>query len=258
MKACWAQSLGNCSDKITKEHLVSATFFPGNSVSVIGFEWCKTNFKSIGLASLVQHSLCKHHNNALTDLDSTAGTAIRKLVSAVRLSTGRDALLVAKGERSRAFIPITFNVHEPLFLERWFLKTCLNLLVARGGSTTWRQTGNAVHTIPEHLVRMAFGEDSITRPFGLYAAVTVGERVAFHHGLVFKPLMYVGRQLVAGLFEFGGLRFVLHLEDQPLPDPLVFGTTDERWRTSDLLYHVKEIKWNVQASYSHTLKFHWT
>jgi hypothetical protein len=74
MEECWANCLRNCSNKITREHLVSQSLFVVNRVVVQGFPWCKDAPKEVSLASLTAKILCSKHNNDLSHID----TAIRQ------------------------------------------------------------------------------------------------------------------------------------------------------------------------------------
>src|SRR5688572_31620559 len=82
MQSCWATHLGDCSRKITREHLVSKSLFLNEAIEVYGFPWLNGKKRVIGLSSLVSKNLCKKHNNDLSDVD-TAGVqafdAFRKM-----------------------------------------------------------------------------------------------------------------------------------------------------------------------------------
>src|SRR5690349_11968009 len=95
MKECWARALGDCSDDVTKEHLVSAGLWEGSSVDVIGFAWCHDTPKTVGINSVVSKILCRKHNNDLSPLDASAKQAFHALKACVALGTKRS------GERPR-------------------------------------------------------------------------------------------------------------------------------------------------------------
>ncbi len=252
MKSCWAKNLGKCSNEMSKEHLLSAALWRSSSISVQGFSWCKESPREVGLNSIATHILCKVHNNALSPLDTSAAMAFDSLREATRLANGRDKLA------PRGWVPVTYNIREPHLLERWFLKTCINLAVAQPSQHRWRQTGQPLNVVPQRLVQMAFGEESIVRPFGLYAAASVGDHVHLQDGVVFTPLLYGGPDMIAALFEFRGIRFVLHLEEHELPETLALPRShDERWMSSQLLYRLRVVEWKSHGVPSHAVKFHW-
>lgn len=77
MKTCWAQCLGNCSGKISREHPISPSVFGGDEIVVQGFPWCRDRPKKISVANLTEKVLCQKHNSDLSDIDK-AGSDARK------------------------------------------------------------------------------------------------------------------------------------------------------------------------------------
>ena len=64
MIRCSASALDECSQDQSREHLISASIFPGaKAVSVSGFPWCKNEIQTIGLANLTSKILCTKHNS---------------------------------------------------------------------------------------------------------------------------------------------------------------------------------------------------
>jgi hypothetical protein len=250
MTDCWARTLGDCSEQSSKEHLVSAALWDGSSVDVIGFNWCRDAPKTVGINSIVSKILCKKHNNELSPLDAAAKQTFQALRESVALSVSRSA------ERERKWKVRRFEVEAPWLLERWFLKTAINLCAAKGGELRWRETSSIVSEPPAALVRMAFGREQICRPRGLYVAANVGETIEFRDIVSFAPLSYDGPNLVAGLFEFRGLRFVFHFESLDLP-PVLSVPTRSIWSSSTLIYHLKRMNGKVGKHLSHYLEFMW-
>lgn len=41
MSECWANSLGNCSGKMSREHLITKGTFIDDEILVHGFDWCR-------------------------------------------------------------------------------------------------------------------------------------------------------------------------------------------------------------------------
>lgn len=120
MKKCWAESLGNCSKKISKEHMVSASLLLP-MVTVQGFPWCLEEEKTVSKSSLVKHILCEKHNNFLSVYDSEA----KKLLTAFN-----NFNFISKNEhilkRGRLSFPVIQKIDGYKF-ERWMLKTLINL-----------------------------------------------------------------------------------------------------------------------------------
>src|SRR5207245_4901734 len=89
---CWANQLGGCSQKITREHVVSRGLFDSEQIMVQGFKWCLNEPKKIGLSNLVAKILCKRHNNDLSDLDAAALRAFDIFRESIRLNQIRGKM----------------------------------------------------------------------------------------------------------------------------------------------------------------------
>jgi hypothetical protein len=166
MRVCWARCLGNCSPKMSGEHRVSKALFDGRAIEVHGFSWCKNAPVRISVATATAKILCKTHNSALSDLDTTAGHAFRSLGEMFRLS------LVRSKDRSRRWSTKHYSVDGPK-LERWFLKTLVNLsLVHEYHAHRIGRDSNEPGTPSERLVKIAFGLSGFDGAAGLYAART--------------------------------------------------------------------------------------
>jgi len=74
----------------------------------------------------------------------------------------------------------------------------------------------------------------------------------------FAPLLTDGNRIVAGMFTFRGVRFVLNLYPTILPRDLPLpGAGEVRWRSASLLYHVKRINVRVAERLSHYVQVLW-
>ena len=114
MDRCWASVLGQCSSKMSNEHLVSKSLFDGGVVKVQGFPWCRDSPKTIGLASLTAKVLCKAHNETISDVD-TAGASAFKAFRAMTLTRNQR-----KKMQRGSWTVKKYGIDGPL-LERWFL-----------------------------------------------------------------------------------------------------------------------------------------
>src|SRR6266436_2016434 len=121
MKDCWAACLGNCSDKISREHIISANLFLSDKIMVQGLSFCRDEPKEIGQAALTRKILCTKHNSDLSEIDAAAGDSINALRKATQLSNLR---VERKIKHPRI---IRFQIDGPT-LERWFLKTFINIV----------------------------------------------------------------------------------------------------------------------------------
>lgn len=233
MPDCWAASLGNCDQKISREHLVSQCLFDNDQIVVQGFRWCPTP-KAISLSGLVSKILCKKHNSDLSDLDSAALHAFNVFREGIRLNKAREKI-----KRPSVWHVKAFCIDGPR-LERWFLKTLINVSY-RGDIPIG--TGNHPPGTPSStLVEIAFGQRQFDNGGGLYVAGKSGEQVD-SMDRVNCTTMTDGRKLVAGRFNFRGYRFLLNLLSER------FKTLDD----SDLLYRDVTINCQVQGRISHRI-----
>jgi len=196
---CWAESLGGCDRKIRGEHLVSKCLFDDDAITVQGFPWCLKKPKTIGLSSLVRNILCKSHNSELSSLDSVALDAFNAFRESVRLSN------VRRGIKADYLTVKRFPIDGAL-LERWFLKTLINL--STGGQ--WIVGDGGIGAPSDGLVQTAFGSKPFKHGAGLYIAAQSGEQVDSMDRFALTPRT-LDTTLVAGSFNFRGYRFYLNL-----------------------------------------------
>lgn len=165
MDACWARSLGQCSGKISGEHVISKSLFWSKKLQVQGYPWCPEP-KTVGLASMVIKNLCTRHNSALSPLDSEA----KRLLDAV-LDLNRQVTACTSGERR----PRRVVELDAARLERWMLKTSFNFLIQIGSN----RDGLFERAEPDPaLVAVAFGTAEFCEPFGLYWKVNTNTPIA--------------------------------------------------------------------------------
>jgi hypothetical protein len=180
--------------------------------------------------------LCRKHNSDLSGLDATALDTFNAFRESVRLNNVRTGL------RTKSWTIKRFII-DGGHLERWFLKTLINLSV---GSEWILGPGHHVEGVPpEHLVNIAFGQSAFDRGAGLYLAGLKGEQIDSMDGMNITPRTY-GSNLVGGAFTFRGYRFYLNL----LPERL---TLDGH---SHLLYRDSKMIFQVPNSAGRRLKSH--
>jgi len=122
---CWAECLGGCSDKMSREHLVSESLFPEGKVRVEGFPWCREAPKEIGIAGLTAKILCERHNNALSPIDTAGAAAFKAFEKTARLAATRERM------KPHHWNVVRDEINGPLF-ERWLLKTLINICCDQG------------------------------------------------------------------------------------------------------------------------------
>ena len=250
MASCWAAPRGGCGEP-SREHYLTAGLWSGDSVSVIGFSWCKDAPKDVGIGSLTAKVLCEPHNNDLSDVDTAAIDAFAAIRGAVELANKRA------GKRARKWKLRRFEADGPRF-ERWFLKAAANLCAMAETTNTWDLSGGPLKTIPKPIVSAAFGDSSLPAPMGLYCATQVGEQVEHKLGVSFAPLMEGAGSVVGFVFTFLGMRFLLWTSNRALPEALVLpGAHEAAWRRSELLYHLAYARHSVGGHLSHYIHFRW-
>jgi hypothetical protein len=249
MQSCWAACLGDCGNKASREHLVSESLFVGDAVRVQGFPWCKDTPKEIGLSGLTAKILCGHHNNALSPVDEAGAATFAVLREMRRLANVRERM------KPRPWKIVRYRVDGRL-LERWFLKTLINLCcdrdypIGRASTVIGRPT--------EQLVRIAYGLEPFKERSGLYFVVRTGMQVDSTDSDSFAPLIKHRNQIEGGLFAFRGLRFLLFLEPEGPPVTLDGIFIDgEDLGNSQLNFHNRQITENTGKYRSQVLTIDW-
>ena len=253
MRKCWAACLGNCSDKMSGEHIVSAGLFTADMVVVQGLSWCKDQPKTIGLSNLTRNILCAHHNSILSPVDDAAVKAFDVIRECVRLTDARALM------KERHWNIVRLHI-DGAALERWFLKTLVNVTV--GG----RDRIGSKSLIPGEpgadLVEIAYGEKRFVPKAGLYSPAEVGEKFASEDRVTIIPYFDARNGCVmGGTFYFRGFRFALHLGEQGLgPNDQFVHKGGGVSQYSRPLYHLAKWKWTVgpsQKRVSHMIEFKW-
>ena len=226
---CWAKCLGDCAEKQSREHIVSQALFISETVIVQGFNWCKDAPKEIGLSNLTAKILCRKHNSDLSPLDSTAGAAFGAMREMRRLANVRAAL------RPRIWTVARYEVQGPE-LERWFLKTLINLAY-EGPSHIGRDSTESGQP-SKRLVEVCFGVTKFQAGAGLYSVVHIGQEIHSADIVRFAPILTDQKYLIGGLYIFRGFRYFLNLEEVNLERlPQGIGFPGEDWGNSQLNFH---------------------
>lgn len=186
---CWASSLGNCGGGVSREHIISASQFDEDSITVHGMPWCKQP-RTIGLASLVAKNLCRDHNTALSPADEEA----RKFKAALKTIMHSPKLPIRQSFEAR-------------LIERWLLKTTINLAL--------QEPESGLEPTPE-LVRIAFGLTSPPAGQGFFFVAELGEDITYTNQIRFESMARLddGR-MVIGAFVFHGIRALYAFEGAP-------------------------------------------
>ena len=248
-KKCWAKCLGECSDKISREHTVSASLFMSETVEVEGFDWCKEK-KIIGLSSLTKKILCESHNNNSSPLDVAASNAFKALREQTKLTNDRAKNL------SNNYSKKTFTIKAKL-LERWLLKILINFCYKKSLYIGYDATEEGLPS--NRLVNIVYGKDKFSKENGLRIAMKTGMALNFKDTVSFSPLIQDKKYIYGGFFQFRGLYIFLDLTPNGLMTPLkdIPGTPAE-WHHTQLSKKFKSFKAMMpNGKVSHVVKFDW-
>lgn len=247
---CWASPLGGCGNKQSREHYVSKALFADHDyVEVQGLPWCQEPLRT-GLGSLTAKILCDVHNNALADLDAAALQAFDAFRDQIRSMEETPPGVVPTAMRSRTV--------DALALERWFLKTLLNL--AYGGSLLIGPEGGEPGVPALETVEIVFGIRAFSKFAGLYVASGAGQMVNSSDTVQFCPLIKDSARILAALYTFRGWRFALCL----VPDGFGAGgfafsrELDDDWRRLSPIRPFDRLDYSpVKNFVAHEVCFDW-
>lgn len=249
MRKCWAACLGECSDKISGEHIITNGAFLTDTVKVKGFPWCMDEFKEIGLASLVKNVLCTNHNSRLSDADAAAIQLRKALCEMAHLSEPRKRMPVQDW-------PVkTFSVNG-LGLERWCLKTLI--AIAFDGKLPIGDGDSPPEEPPRALVETAFGLKQFQPPLrGLSWMGQGGDEVNVRESVVVTTFSNYANRLAGARFWFWGLGLLLMVTDGP-PGQFSFTSAGgEETIQPKTCYRPGAINFDVKGRRSHSLDFIW-
>jgi hypothetical protein len=249
MRKCWASILGNCSSKITREHIVSESLFATDVVTARGFSWCDGGEKTIGMSSLTAKILCERHNNELSPLDAAASQAFTTFRELARLYEVRLKM------KARRWTVVHDRIDGRL-LERWFLKTLINMCI---DSSERIGPQSVCAGVPdESLVKIAFGRDSFHGRAGLYGAGHAGQNIRCAEELHANVLVKNAQVIGGALFQFRGFCFLLFLDEGgPPPELRRLKLGDIDWSKIDFSYHQMRIRVVLGGYLSQVVQMFW-
>jgi hypothetical protein len=249
MGTCWAACLGDCSDKISGEHIITDGVFLVDTVKVKGFSWCLDDFKTIGLASFVKNVLCTAHNSRLSEADVGAIQLRKALCDSASLSEVRKKMQPHNWPVER------FSVNG-FALERWCLKTLIT--IAFGGQAPIGNGDSLPGEPSRALVETAFGLKQFQpQRAGLHWIGDVGEVINVDEGVVVTTFSGQANRLEGARFWFWGLNLLLILNDGPA-GPFSFTSLDGIETVQPTTrHHPRALNISVHDHLSHILEFVW-
>jgi hypothetical protein len=201
-EGCYANELGDCSTKLSREHYVSNVVLRtlGNSnegsIRVGGLHWLKTDPNNFPTATLVSKILCKRHNEVLSPLDAVAGRFFRKII------TSPSASRVSPGQ----VIDELFNGHD---IERWMLKTLIGICCSGNVSTdkvpirNWRPSRKWIDVL--------FRDEPFPDEWGMYCPDRVAQSISFSEAFGFNAISNDQIGLFGSINDIRGTRFILSM-----------------------------------------------
>jgi len=256
MVNCWAEKLGNCSKKQSKEHLISKGILKGDEhhepeiITIWGFNWCRDKPNKVSVSSFASKILCEYHNNLLSQVDSEAMNLYDIL--------GELQLMIRNPPTTSMNKTINRTINGRI-LERWFLKTAINVIYSDWG----------IDKPPIELVELAFGLKSFPINVGLCLANSFRLPMQdYEDGIKLTPIMKDYNTFSAILFEFRGWKFALSLTNKPLPtslntiDHIPFSympvdTFIQEFLKSQLIYHVSQVEMPIDDKTKYCIHFDW-
>lgn len=215
MDRCWANGYGECSDKISREHLISSGIFEDQSILIGGHPWCQGGEKKISVASLTAKILCTKHNSAISPLDDEG-------INAVRLFEQ----FFPDNMKSNHKAPFKDIINGHLF-ERWLLKTAINNSVKSDLHIGIGMSDSSPGKPSPYLLAVVFGELQFTHQMGLYVIGNSAQISLTAGQFTIIPIHQDGS--IGGFyFHIRGLNFFLSLyPGHPVPSLKSLGMTEE-------------------------------
>ena len=146
-------------------------------------------------------------------------------------------------------------------MERWFLKTLINVTV--GEEAKIGTSADAPGEPTGDLVRIAFGVSQFNANAGLHCSAEMGETITSEQMVSIIPLLTKNNErMLSGIFYFHGYRFMLDLRDQGFTGPvrLIHQNGKSYNSHSQPVRHLAGIKVSVGGSkqnLSHVVEFKW-
>jgi hypothetical protein len=244
MKDCWANSLGDCSGRISGEHLVSQGLFDVGGVIVRGLPWCKNESKTIGLSSLVKNTLCTEHNSRLSEADESA----KRLRDRLRVMAGSVA-----NESVADLHQLPAGHINGFSIERWCAKTIINFAA---GTVT--RIGNSWHRgkPSRSLTEIVFGLKQFEPQAGLYWVGAPGENIVVNDGVEVMFFSDDENRVQGARFTLFGFTLLLRLT-KGTPGPLRLRDAGGGISYPNLLYRPNHFSAKNLLNSIHTLQFSW-
>lgn len=242
---CWAAACGGCDGGPSAEHLISKNLFPEGAVQVSGFPWCDGETRSIGINGLQRQILCRAHNSALSEVDAEAMKAVGKFQ------------LAASPCNSAA---LSTNSIDGLKLERWLLKTAINLSFEGTLHIGVGMNGSVPGLPSPYLIDVAFGKLPFTHKMGAHFLISEKETLHNPNQIAVIPIFKEGH---IGGFYFDLRSQAIFLNLFPGHTPPTLGTVAEKMQLqkpildATLVYRPLVVATESNGQRTSLIKFKW-
>jgi hypothetical protein len=218
IEGCWASGLGDCVGKLSLEHFISLSSWQvedpqanraakeGHVITVETGLGRRVQTKSMRLRNYGRRMLCEHHNNSSSEIDLEG----KRFSDAVRAFYD-----IA---RTRQHTKLRWALREfkldGALLERWFLKTAINMSVGVfrvGLPIGGLDAAPDLPTLP--LVEMVYGRRPVIEPFGLWFVAEPGPLIRWHENFTLRFWHGPGGYVAGAVFSVIGLSFVVSISD---------------------------------------------
>jgi hypothetical protein len=249
-RICWASCVGGCSGGMSREHLVSRGLWKGPKVKARGFPWCAKEFAEI--APVTGKLLCRSHNSELSPLDEAAQQAFHTFEQVSEVSEVRGRLQPGNWEI------LTYSI-DGARLERWLIKTVINLFISTTPDGRWYPDGASAPSPPSLLVEAVFGIRAVPEPIGLYFRVQPGDTIDDAGVVLFEPVLDPAERFGGAYIRLRGWNFLVWLCPDRMP---ALGTPN--WvipagaEGSGLLHPLRRIEHRDQGRKSQVITFDWS
>ncbi len=145
---------------------------------------------------------------------------------------------------------------EGIYLERWFLKSLLNMTVDGPHKIGRDSAGPGRPSL--RLVKAAFGHEALRGRAGLYGLGHTTQNLVIEDKLRIMTLLDAADVLIGAVFNTHSYRFAVYLEEDGLAAvPNIPPFPDEEPAQQQALYPLKALRFMVQNHLSHVLQLKW-
>lgn len=184
-KSCYMRSTKDCSQKISREHYMSASVLRliDEMIDVSGLPWITPGeSRAIGIQALAAKVLCERHNNALSPLDKEGERFFQTFLDFSRIAYSEESCL---------------RVFNGVDIERWMLKSLFGLLAS--------ESLQVAHGVPLHAeitpqcISLLNGTVAHANQRGMFVRAEPGHTLTTERSVTVFPVTNNQKQNLQGL-----------------------------------------------------------